>query len=109
MDTLSYQAIVTRGRVGAGVSMGPSLKKIDLTSWTGVSGEYAMSKGAICRGLSFAWWMQTLEPKRADIPKPIRILYRSTYIIYTQICLDAPNARSCARNNECSGDAKRLE
>jgi hypothetical protein len=61
--------------VGAGVSVGLGLgvEKIDLRSWTGQSGEYAMSKGAICRGLSFAWQMQTLGSKQMDIQKPIRI------------------------------------
>lgn len=115
VDTLGHQAIqmsnVTRGRVGASVNVGLGVEKIDLTRWIGESGEYAMSKGAICRGLSFAWQMQILGSKRTDIQKPIRILKPiiSTYILYTQICLDAPNTRSCPRNNERSGDAKGLE
>jgi hypothetical protein len=32
-----------------------------------------------------------------------------TYILYTQICLDAPHARSTSRNDERSSDAKRFE
>jgi len=71
VDTPSNQAIqmpnLARGRVGLGV------ENIDLTSWTRESGEYAMSKGAICRGLSFARQMQTLGSIRMDTQKPIRI------------------------------------
>jgi hypothetical protein len=71
VDILDHQVIqmlnVTRGSVGAVVSVRLGVKKIDLTSWTGESGEYAMSKGAICRGLPLAWQMQILGSKRMDI------------------------------------------
>ena len=59
--------------MGAGVSVDPGMEKFDLARWTGESGEYAMSKRAICRGLSFAWQMQTHGSKQMNIQEPIRI------------------------------------
>ena len=84
MDTLGYQAIqmpdVSRKRVGADVSVGLGVEKIDSSSWTGESGEYAMSKVAICLGLSFALQMQTLGSKRRGIQKPIRRIREPMHI-----------------------------